>query len=174
MIYALVSPNGEVMRTVEVDDNPAPNLAPNKGRWLAVVETAEQAEPGLVVTGSRVEMVDGVPTRVCITGPKPTEPASAPPPVRSVSRLQFLLAGVQIGLWTMAEAQAAARLGALPAAVTMAIAALPAADHDMVVLVWAAMATVARDSTMLALIAQALSKTEADIDALFDLAENIN
>lgn len=95
-------------------------------------------------------------------------PPPPPPPVPTTLRLlPFLGALAQLGWITAQEALDAARTGAVPAAVEVVFAQLPAEHAFQGRLAWAAMVEVDRANPLLASVAAANGRSTADLDAVF-------
>lgn len=124
--------------------------------------------------GSAVLLVEDDGTRWA-TGPADARlaglaiaPFSAPAPVPPTVRLlQFLGQGVAQGIFTEDEALAAARTGAVPAAVESVFASLPAGQQFQARLAWAAMYEVDRSSPLLVAVAAAQGMDGAAMDQFF-------
>ncbi|CAK0770069.1 hypothetical protein WCLP8_4470001 [uncultured Gammaproteobacteria bacterium] len=135
-----------------------------------VVETAAPSDPSLIVTGSHVTMINGVPTRVWDTvaaAPQPPAPDMVDWVPPAISKRQLLLASWQEGLITEAEAIAAASTGALPAAISAALTSLTADQQIAFRITWAAMVQVDRSNPFVPIMAQAFGKDDTEIDQFF-------
>ena len=138
---------------------------------VAVVETDQPTDPTLVITGSHVELIGGIPTRVWETALRP-EPG--PPSVpSSISKRQFLLAACADGLITPAEAIAAASTGAVPSSIYVVLTTLPADTQVAFRITWAAMVQVDRNHPFVPVMAQAFDKDDAEIDEFFRSASSL-
>ena len=90
-----------------------------------------------------------------------------PPPIPTITRLQFLLQAATASYITQDEALAAATTGAVPALITAVINALPSGQQFAAKVKWAAMTIVERNDPLAGAIAMALSLTSAQVDAFF-------
>lgn len=96
---------------------------------------------------------------------------SVPAPVPGTIRLlQFLAEGASRGIFTADEALAAARTGAVPAAIEAVFNTLPADQAFGARLAWAAMVEVDRASPLLAAVAAARGMSSSDMDDFFRVA----
>lgn len=96
---------------------------------------------------------------------------NAPQPVPGTIRLlQFLGQGVIAGIFSQDEALAAARTGAVPAAIEAVFGTLPADQAFQARLAWAAMVEVDRASPLLAAVAAARGMNTAAMDDFFRAA----
>lgn len=94
-------------------------------------------------------------------------PPAPPPPPASITRLQLILGMTSAGLITASEGVAAAAGSAIPEVVETVFASLPAAQATGARIRWSAMTTVERANPLVAAVAAAANKTEADMDAYF-------
>jgi hypothetical protein len=99
---------------------------------------------------------------------------NAPPPVPSaISRRQFLIALMQAGLITDAEALAAAKTGEVPAAIDAVFARLPPEQALAARITWATMTAVERDHPLIQAVIDAKIATAEQADALFRQAAEL-
>jgi hypothetical protein len=99
---------------------------------------------------------------------------NAPPPVPSaISRRQFLIALMQAGLITDAEALAAARTGEVPIAIDAMFARFPPEQALDARITWATMTVVERRHSLLDAMVQLGLVTDAGFDALFRQAAEL-
>lgn len=102
--------------------------------------------------------------------PAPIRPAEVPP---SVSRRQFFQAAAHLGVITEDDALSVMTTGALPAALASAIAALPSNQQFPAKMAVVGAQDFVRVNPIMAAIAAAMDKTDADLDALFTLAASL-
>jgi hypothetical protein len=96
----------------------------------------------------------------------PPHPASPPVPAR-ISFRQLLLAMLELGAITEAEAIAAAETRARPAALERVLAGLAPADRIAARITWATMTEAQRGNPLFAALVAAGETTPAQIDAVF-------
>lgn len=106
------------------------------------------------------------------TAPPAPDPEPAPVPA-SITRRQLLLALNRMGLITGEEALAAAKTGAVPAAVRAVFDNMQPADKLAAEITWASMSVAERSNPLVAALAQANGMTDAEIDDFFRLAASI-
>jgi len=95
-------------------------------------------------------------------------PLSEPPPVpAAITRLQLILGMTDAGLITPAEGVAAAAGNAIPSVVESVFASLPAAQATSARIRWSAMTEVERLNPLVAAVASAAGKTDAEMDQFF-------
>lgn len=147
MAYAVIQ-NGVVVNIVEA----APDFAAAQG-WVKL-------------TGAGIGWTYDGSTFSPPPPPQPEVPAE-------VARRQILTALGILGWITEAEAEAALATGARPAVVDAVIAQMPEGDQFGARMKWIGFQKAYRDDDMVAALALATSRTGADIDHLFIIADTV-
>ncbi len=119
-----------------------------------------------VMTGE-VTVVDLTPEEIAAL-----PPPAAPAPIILTNR-QLFAALALTGFITEAEALAAGRTGAVPAAVDAVFGVLPEQDAFLARLTWATMREVTRDHPLITAMIAANLATAEQVDAIFTLGASI-
>lgn len=119
-----------------------------------------------VITGESIE-VELTPEEIAALPP----PAPAPPIV--LTNRQLFAALALTGFITEADALAAGRTGAVPAAIDAVFGVLPEQDAFLARLTWATMREVTRDHPLIAAMIAANLATAEQVDAIFTLGASI-
>jgi hypothetical protein len=122
-----------------------------------------------VMTGE-VTVVDLTPEEIAAL---PPPPAPAPPAPIILTNRQLFAALALTGFITEAEALAAGRTGAVPAAIDAVFGVLPEQDAFLARLTWATMREVTRDHPLIAAMIAANLATAEQVDAIFTLGASI-
>ena len=137
--------------------------------WVAGFVDAERLDADLVarLTPAPDSLVeDGLPW---VAPPPPPEPQPPAPP-DSITPRQMILALLHSDIITEDEALAAARTGAVPAAIEAMFAGLSRQDAVAARVTWAKMSIVERTHPLVQQLGGLLKKSEAEMDAFFRLA----
>jgi hypothetical protein len=119
-----------------------------------------------VMTGE-VTVVDLTPEEIAALPPPPP-----PAPIILINR-QLFAALALTGFITEAEALAAGRAGAVPAAIDAVFALLPAQDAFLARLTWATMREVPRDHPLISAMIAANLATSEQVDGIFTLGASL-
>jgi hypothetical protein len=119
-----------------------------------------------VMTGE-VTVVDLTPEEIAAI------PQPAPPAPIILTNRQLFAALALTGFITEAEALAAGRAGAVPAAIDAVFASLPAQDAFLARLTWATMREVPRDHPLISVMIAANLATNEQVDGIFTLGASL-